>query len=171
MSDTSLLQLKDDKRVYILDTNVLLHDPSAIFRFDEHIILIPLSVIDEIDGKKSDPIIGYNAREISSKLGQLINRRPEDKIEIPIPNGKKGFILLIHGYVSNNFPKELSLTYKDNIILSQIIGLKEAFRTESSSLLPKTVTCVLKVLLLKLIPKIINMIKFPMNTWQAFSSH
>ncbi len=127
MSDTSLLQLKDDRRIYILDTNVLLHDPSAIFRFDEHIVLIPLSVIDEIDGKKNDPIIGYNAREISSKLEQLINRRPEDKIDIPIPNGKKGFILLIHGYVSNNFPKELSLTYKDNIILSQIVGLKEAF--------------------------------------------
>ena len=127
MNDATLLKTKDNRRVYVLDTNVLLHDPSAIFRFDEHFVLIPLSVIDEIDGKKSDPVIGYNARDISSKLEQLINRSPDSKLGIPIPNGKEGTILLVHGYVSDKFPKELSLTYKDNIILSQIIGLKEAF--------------------------------------------
>ncbi len=127
MNDATLLKTKDNRRVYVLDTNVLLHDPSAIFRFDEHFVLIPLSVIDEIDGKKSDPVIGYNARDISSKLEQLINRSPDSKLGIPIPNGKEGIILLVHGYVSDKFPKELSLTYKDNIILSQIIGLKEAF--------------------------------------------
>ncbi len=127
MNDATLLKQKDNRRVYVLDTNVLLHDPSAIFRFDEHFVLIPLSVIDEIDGKKSDPVIGYNARDISAKLEQLINRNQDSKLGIPIPNGKEGVILLIHGYVSDKFPKELSLTYKDNVILSQIIGLKESF--------------------------------------------
>ena len=38
-----------DKRTYVLDTNVLLHDPNAVFAFDEHDLIIPMTVIEEID--------------------------------------------------------------------------------------------------------------------------
>jgi PhoH-like ATPase len=68
----SVLKKTDQRAVYVLDTNVLLHDPSSLFRFEENIVLIPLFVLDEIDSKKKDPLIGYNAREISYKLEQFI---------------------------------------------------------------------------------------------------
>jgi PhoH-like ATPase len=41
------------RRVFVLDTNVLMHDPTAIFRFDEHDIFLPMVVLEELDlGKK-----------------------------------------------------------------------------------------------------------------------
>lgn len=43
----------DGKRLFVLDTNVLMHDPTALFRFEEHDILIPMVVLEELDaGKK-----------------------------------------------------------------------------------------------------------------------
>ena len=125
--DLSVLNQDDKKSAYILDTNVLLHDPSSIFRFDEHIVLIPLFVLDEIDSKKSDAIIGYNAREISHKLEHLLEKRESPYHAIQIPNGKNGIMFFTHGYMSDKFPSELSLSYKDNAILSHIMGMQDAF--------------------------------------------
>lgn len=127
----------DHRSAYVLDTNVLLHDPSALFRFEEHFVLIPLFVLDEIDNIKKDPGLGYNAREISHKLEQLIDRSEIPESGIPIPNGKDGHLFFIKGFMSSNFPAELSLTYKDNSILSQIMGLKETFPQRNFSLVTK----------------------------------
>ena len=60
------------KKVFVLDTNVLLHDPQAIFHFQEHDIVIPIVVIEEIDNFKKDPTeVGRNARSISRQLDKL----------------------------------------------------------------------------------------------------
>jgi PhoH-like ATPase len=40
------------RRIYALDTNVLLHDPTALFRFEEHVVLIPMTVLEELVGNK-----------------------------------------------------------------------------------------------------------------------
>ena len=46
-------KLVEPRRVFVLDTNVMMHDPSAIFRFEEHDIFIPMTVLEELDaGKK-----------------------------------------------------------------------------------------------------------------------
>ena len=51
---------------YILDTNVLLHDPGAIFNFSKHHVVIPVSVLEEVDKFKRDlSHLGKNAREVS----------------------------------------------------------------------------------------------------------
>jgi PhoH-like ATPase len=39
----------EPRRIYVLDTNVMMHDPSAIFRFEEHDIFIPMTVLEELD--------------------------------------------------------------------------------------------------------------------------
>ncbi|HGY54668.1 MAG TPA: hypothetical protein ENK44_03105 [Caldithrix abyssi] len=122
-----ILKQKDNRHVYVLDTNVLLHDPSSIFRFEEHIVLIPFLVMDEVDNIKKDPQIGVNAREISHKLEQLILRTEDMSQGILIPNGKDGLLFFCKGYISSHFPPELSMSYKDNAILAQIMGLQEAF--------------------------------------------
>jgi predicted ribonuclease YlaK len=47
-------QGKQERRIFVLDTNVLMHDPTAIFRFEEHDIYIPMTVLEELDaGKKA----------------------------------------------------------------------------------------------------------------------
>ena len=51
-TDLSFLAKEDNRHVYILDTNVVLHDPASIFRFEEHVVLISFSVLEEIDAKK-----------------------------------------------------------------------------------------------------------------------
>jgi PhoH-like ATPase len=63
------------KKVFVLDTNVLLHDPQAIFRFQEHDIVIPIVVIEEIDNFKKDQTeIGRNARSVSRQMDKLRTR-------------------------------------------------------------------------------------------------
>ncbi|HLO66947.1 MAG TPA: PhoH family protein [Holophaga sp.] len=60
------------KKVFVLDTNVLLHDPNAIFHFQEHEVVIPIVVIEEIDTFKKDQTeIGRNARNVSRQLDKL----------------------------------------------------------------------------------------------------
>ncbi|NTV75465.1 MAG: PhoH family protein, partial [Holophaga sp.] len=60
------------KKVFVLDTNVLLHDPAAIFHFQEHEVVIPIVVIEEIDTFKKDQTeIGRNARNVSRQLDKL----------------------------------------------------------------------------------------------------
>ncbi len=62
---TKLRSVRDrgeGRRSYVLDTSVLLSDPRAIFRFDEHEVVIPLVVIIELEAKRSHPELGYFAR-------------------------------------------------------------------------------------------------------------
>jgi len=127
VQELSALKEKDDRHVYMIDTNVLLHDPSAIFRFEEHIVLISMLALEEIDSKKNDPVIGYNARDISQKMEHLILRDEDHTDGISIPNGKNGVFFIVKGFFSQHFPRELDLKYKDNGFLSQLMGLKEAF--------------------------------------------
>ena len=125
--DLNPVNSQDQRSAYILDTNVLLHDPSSLFRFEEHIVLIPLLVLDELDSKKKDALLGYNARDISQKLEQMMQRAENPSLGIPIPNGKDGLLFFIDSFSSAEFPAELSIGYKDNAILAQIMGLREAF--------------------------------------------
>ncbi|GIO58704.1 PhoH family protein [Paenibacillus cineris] len=60
------------RKIFVLDTNVLLHDPRAIFAFDEHEVVIPAVVLEEIDSKKRNADeIGRNARTVSRLLDGL----------------------------------------------------------------------------------------------------
>jgi PhoH-like ATPase len=59
-------------KTYVLDTNVLLHDPEALLAFEDNAIVLPFVVIEEIDNqKKRQDEIGRNAREVSQKLDAL----------------------------------------------------------------------------------------------------
>src|SRR5688572_27462658 len=52
------------KRIYVLDTNVLMHDPTALFKFEEHDVYLPMQVIEELDnGKKGNTEASRNARQ------------------------------------------------------------------------------------------------------------
>ena len=60
------------KKIYVLDTNVLLHDPMAMFAFEDNIVIIPAIVLEEIDSKKRNADeLGRNARLVARLLDGL----------------------------------------------------------------------------------------------------
>ena len=61
----------EGRKTYVLDTSVLLADPSAYFRFDEHEIIIPIAVIGELETKRDHPELGYFARAALRQLDDL----------------------------------------------------------------------------------------------------
>ena len=61
------------RKLFVLDTNVLMHDPSSLFRFEEHDIFLPMIVLEELDNnKKGMSEVARNARQVSRSLDSLI---------------------------------------------------------------------------------------------------
>jgi PhoH-like ATPase len=70
------------KRIYVLDTNVLMHDPTALFRFEEHDVFLPMMVLEELDAaKKGHSEASRNARQVSRFLNELIVAHGSDHID------------------------------------------------------------------------------------------
>jgi len=84
VATTSKLQ----SRTYVLDTSVLLADPTAIRRFDEHEVVLPVVVITELEGKRHHPELGYFARSALRMLDEM--RIAHGRLDAPIPVGEAG---------------------------------------------------------------------------------
>ncbi len=83
------------KKIFILDTNVILHDSSCIHHFDEHDIIIPITVLEELDQfKKGSQIINYHAREFVRELDALSTEKLFNG-GIPIGTGKGKISILL----------------------------------------------------------------------------
>jgi PhoH-like ATPase len=79
-------------RIYALDTNVLLHDPTSLFRFAEHDVFIPMTVLEELDEKKKGASeVSRNGRQVSRFLNELIergkNHNLSEGLELSNPQG------------------------------------------------------------------------------------
>jgi len=76
----------------MIDTNVLMHDPSALFRFDEHDIFLPMIVLEELDnGKKGLSEPARNVRQVSRFLDELLHDFPIADISKGIPLSNTSF--------------------------------------------------------------------------------
>jgi len=84
---------RDGHRTYVLDTSVLLADPSAIGRFDEHEVVLPLVVIGELEAKRHHPELGYFARSALRLLDEL--RLRHGRLDAPVPLGPAGGTLRV----------------------------------------------------------------------------
>ncbi|HEY9415690.1 MAG TPA: PhoH family protein [Pseudonocardia sp.] len=80
--------LDSGPRCYVLDTSVLLSDPWAVNRFDEHQVVLPLVVISELEGKRHHPELGWFARESLRLLDDL--RISYGRLDKPVPIGDAG---------------------------------------------------------------------------------
>ncbi len=91
MNSSSTDRVSDDpKRAFVLDTSVLMHDPTCIFRFDEHDIHIPMIVLEELDaGKKGMSESARNARQVSRFLDELLQGASKEEIDcgLDLPAG------------------------------------------------------------------------------------
>ncbi len=73
------------KRIYVMDTNVLMHDPTALFKFEEHDVFLPMQVIEELDNaKKGASEVSRNARQVSRFLNELIEGAGAEHIQAGI---------------------------------------------------------------------------------------
>lgn len=82
------LDSSDPRRTYVLDTSVLLSDPRALLRFDEHDVVVPVVVVTELEAKRSHPELGYFARQALRLLDDL--RIEHQRLDEPMPVGESG---------------------------------------------------------------------------------
>ncbi len=111
------------KKIFVLDTNVLLHDPRAIFSFEENDVVVPIVVIEELDKfKKGVDEIGRNARQVSRILDEL---RLKGKLSVGVKLESGGDLRVELNHQSPAvLPNELIAAKADNRILSTALNLK-----------------------------------------------
>lgn len=90
---TSTKSRLPDRRTYVLDTSVLLADPNAITRFEEHEVVLPIVVITELEAKRHHPELGYFARQALRLLDDF--RVRYGRLDAPIPLGDLGGTLRV----------------------------------------------------------------------------
>src|SRR3990167_963428 len=111
------------QKIYVLDTNVLLHDPQALTSFEDSIVGIPVMVLEELDQIKKEPSErGRNAREVVRKLDAL---REHGSLTsgIKLPNGS--VIKILFAPTKDKRPDVLLKDTDDNTILMTAWALKE----------------------------------------------
>jgi PhoH-like ATPase len=82
-----------ERRTFVLDTSVLLSDPAAWMRFDEHEVVLPVVVITELEAKRSHPELGYFARSALRMLDDL--RVANGRLDEPLPIGETNGVLRV----------------------------------------------------------------------------
>jgi PhoH-like ATPase len=110
------------ERTFVLDTSVLLSDPTALFRFAEHSVVIPVIVISELEKKRHDPEIGYFARQALRALDDL--RIKHERLDFPIPLEGGGSIRVELNHSNQSvLPSGLQLGDNDSRILAVALNL------------------------------------------------
>lgn len=132
------------KKKFVLDTNVILHDSSCIFHFEDNDIVIPITVIEELDAfKRGHDQIHFNAREFV----RFLDRFPGDKIVDggeSLGNGR-GHILILTNFLDDPDVKQAFVEQKpDHRILSAALHLKKTKTQEKIIVVSKDVNLRLK---------------------------
>ena len=159
MSPVVLANSGKDCKIFVLDTNVLMHDPSALFKFHEHHIYLPMTVLEELDNAKLGVSeVARNVRQTNRFLDELLSS--EDQLVIneglrlnhftpadePCKcSGRLFFQTQAH---EQNLPKSLPGSKNDNSILSTILALKESLPESEIILVSKDINLRIKATIL-----------------------
>ena len=117
-------------KLFVLDTNVLMHDPTSVYRFEEHDVFLPIMTLEEMDNhKKGVSEVARNVREATRKLDEIVNST-DDAIDQGIAlNGlsggmANGRLFLQTEVIASELPIGLPTTKADNQILAVVIHLQ-----------------------------------------------
>ena len=148
------------QRVFVLDTNVLMHDPTALFRFQEHDIFIPMVVLEELDaGKKGVSEVARNVRQVSRFLDELMAHKTHEEIDAGLAldqgiefNGHgKDDTLRVSGRLyfetrpaEGTLPAMLPGNKADNSILISALSLRNVFIDSEVVLVSKDINLRIK---------------------------
>lgn len=125
-------------KTYVLDTNVLLHDPQSIFKFEDNNLAIPVEVLEELDAIKSEQSTerGRNARRVHRILQELLPDSRSMHEGVKLPSGGTLSIIINRYLVENNWSTPAmqrlravvaDFTKKDNRIIAAALFVQETF--------------------------------------------
>jgi PhoH-like ATPase len=118
-------------RLFVLDTNVLMHDPTSLFRFEEHDIYIPMATLEELDhNKKGVSEVARNARQASRYLDELLNRTElgiDEGLALEEHGDKRatGRLFLQTEAINGDLPAGLASAKADNQVIGVVKHLQE----------------------------------------------
>ncbi len=134
------------RKLFVLDTNVLLHDPMSLFRFEEHDIFLPMIVLEELDGhKKGMTEVARNARQTSRTLDALAAREGADitqgfALSSTGNTQARGRLLFQTQPLDYSLPTSLPQGKADNQILGVVAALRTAHTPREVVLVSKDIT-------------------------------
>lgn len=114
------------RRTYVLDTSVLLADPNALARFDEHEVVLPIVVVTELEAKRHHPELGYFARQALRLLDDF--RIRYGRLDAPIPIGSLGGTLRVE--LNHSDPGVLPAGYRLGDNDSRILAVARNLQAE-----------------------------------------
>jgi PhoH-like ATPase len=154
----SSTQSAPDRRLFVLDTNVLMHDPTALFRFHEHNIHLPMMVLEELDrAKKGLSEVARNVRQVSRFLDELIAGASKEEIDqgLVLPalpgNGNRlpgGRLYFQTRPIASVLPVALPGNTPDNDILSVAMALQQEHPSSRVTLVSKDINLRIKATIL-----------------------
>ena len=136
-------------KLFVLDTNVLLHDPSSLFRFEEHDIYLPMITLEELDNnKKGVSEVARNARQTSRYLEEIIGNDIVDlnkgcSLNSPTNPHVSGSLFLQTNPIEYDLPM-LAGSIADNQILSIVLDLKKKISKREVILVSKDINIRIK---------------------------
>jgi PhoH-like ATPase len=139
-----------DSKLFVLDTNVLLHDPTSLYRFEEHDICLPMFVLEELDNKKKGMTeVARNARQVSRFLDQIVDDAPRNieegiALESDAHKNCKGRLFLQTSFVKQELPENLELGKADNAILGVVISMQKQHPDRAVILVSKDINMRIK---------------------------
>jgi PhoH-like ATPase len=125
-------RLHPGTKLFVLDTNVLMHDPTSLFHFDEHDIYLPMVTLEELDqNKKGMSEVARNARQVSRFLDELLRHAGQDideGIALNAQGAKEatGRLFLQTNAITGDLPASLATSKADNQILGVVRHLAES---------------------------------------------
>ena len=140
---------KSDAKLYVLDTNVLIHDPTAILNFEEHQVVIPMTVLEELDKlKMGKASIATDCREAIRQIDRIIGDASPTEIAkgVPISRPDAGirghFSILLDSFeqAKRTLPTDLN----DNKIINSLVTLQEKYPRREVILITKDINMRLK---------------------------
>ena len=143
-------------KLFVLDTNVLLHDPTCLFRFEEHDVFLPMMTLEELDShKKGMSEVARSARQVSRTLDSLV-ATARTPIEEGIPlstlgnTDAAGRLIFQTQAVAATLPPSLPAGKADNQILGVVRALKDLHTTRDVVLISKDINMRVKARVLGL---------------------
>ncbi len=142
--------------LFVLDTNVLLHDPTSLFRFEEHDVFLPMMTLEELDShKKGMSEVARSARQVSRTLDSLVaaTKTPiEEGIPLSALGNKdaSGRLIFQTQAVAGTLPDSLPAGKADNQILGVVRALKNLQTTRDVVLVSKDINMRVKARVLGL---------------------
>ncbi|GAB4063482.1 PhoH family protein [Uliginosibacterium sediminicola] len=137
-------------KLFVLDTNVLMHDPTSLYRFEEHDIYVPIMTLEELDNnKKGMSEVSRNARQASRMMDEIVSAFPNGIDEgIPLSGPSKelasGKLFLQTEAIDPTLPAGVPTAKADNQILAVVMFLSQRFADRSVILVSKDINMRIK---------------------------